>query len=53
MPARIYWTRQSREDLREIIQGDYRIIYRADDARADILTVYHGARLLDETDFDM
>ena len=37
-----------REDTREVIQGNYRIIYRVGDCRVDILTVYHGARLLDE-----
>lgn len=99
MPAKLYWTRQSREDLRairdfiardapktasayvrrlrqsaerlrefpytgqvvpelgheelrEVLQGSYRIIYRVGEGRVDILTVYHGARLLDETDFD-
>ena len=41
-----------REELREVLQGNYRIIYRVGDGRVDILTVYHGARLLDETDFD-
>ena len=96
MPAKIYWTRQSREDLRgirafiardapatasafvrrlresvdrlrtfpesgqvvselgredirEILRGNYRIIYRCRPDRVDILTVYHSARLLDDT----
>ena len=36
--------------LREIIVGDYRIIYRAAERplRVEILTVRHGARLLPE-----
>lgn len=41
-----------REEIREVIQGNYRIIYRVGDRQVDILTVYHGARLLDESDFE-
>jgi toxin ParE1/3/4 len=41
-----------REELREVIQGNYRVIYRVGEGRIDILTVYHGARLLNETSFD-
>jgi len=33
--------------IREIILGNYRIIYRLRTDVAEILTVYHGARLLD------
>ncbi len=33
--------------LREIILGNYRIIYRMFDDVVQIVTVYHGARLLD------
>jgi plasmid stabilization system protein ParE len=40
-----------REDLREILQGNYRIIYRYENQKVDILTVYHSARLLDWSDF--
>jgi toxin ParE1/3/4 len=36
----------SREDLREILQGNYRIIYRVSTNRVDILTVFHSARIL-------
>lgn len=36
-----------REYIREIILGNYRIIYRIADNAVDILTVYHSARLLD------
>ncbi|HAK96977.1 MAG TPA: type II toxin-antitoxin system RelE/ParE family toxin [Planctomycetes bacterium] len=33
-------------EIRELIQGDYRIIYRQRMERVEILTVFHGARLL-------
>ena len=33
--------------IREIILGNYRIIYRLQAGLAEILTVFHGARLLD------
>ncbi len=33
--------------LREIIQGQYRIVYRTKPDLVEILTVHHGARLLD------
>ena len=33
--------------IREIILGNYRIVYRVKQELVDILTVYHGARLLD------
>lgn len=36
-----------REDIREILRGTYRIIYRVGQDRIDILTVYHSAKLLD------
>jgi len=32
--------------IRKIIFGNYRIIYRFDGTRIEILTIYHGARLL-------
>jgi len=35
--------------LREVILGNYRIIYRLRGEAAEILTVHHGARLLDPT----
>lgn len=41
-----------RDDVRELIHGEYRIIYRIDGDRALILTVRHGRRLLDETDVE-
>lgn len=35
-------------DIREIILGNYRIIYRLKADSVEIITVYHGARLLDK-----
>jgi plasmid stabilization system protein ParE len=35
-----------RDDIREIYEGDYRIIYRILVERIDILTVRHNSRLL-------
>lgn len=40
-----------REDLREVLRGNYRLIYRVSDGRVDILAVFHGAQVLDERDF--
>ena len=40
-----------REEIREVLQGNYRIIYRIRGERIDILTVFHGARLLDDSSF--
>jgi len=37
-----------REDIRELIETPYRIIYRVVDQRIDILTVMHGAQILRE-----
>ena len=33
--------------VREIILGNYRIVYRLKDKHVELLTVYHGARLSD------
>ena len=33
--------------IREIIFGDYRIVYRLRKETAEVLTVFHGGRLLD------
>ncbi len=33
--------------IREVVLGSYRIIYRAKGDLVEVLTVYHGARLLD------
>ena len=35
-----------RDDLREIIVGDYRIVYRLEAEAAVLLTVFRGSRLL-------
>lgn len=35
------------QSIREIILGSYRIIYRVVDDIVEILTIYHGSRLLD------
>ena len=40
-----------REEIREILRGNHRIIYRVAQNRIDILAVYHSARLLDEAEF--
>ena len=39
-----------RDDLREIIDGNYRIIYRLLHDEVQILTVHHSARPLDVTE---
>ncbi len=36
-----------RKEIREIILGNYRIIYRIKGELVEILTVYHSSRLLD------
>jgi len=33
--------------IREIIMGNYRIVYRLKDNLVELLTIHHGARLLD------
>lgn len=37
-----------RPDLRELIVGSYRVVYRLSDNSASVLTVLHGARLFPE-----
>jgi plasmid stabilization system protein ParE len=37
-------------DLREVLLGVYRIVYRVTPKRVSILTVYHSARLLGPSD---
>jgi toxin ParE1/3/4 len=34
------------ESIREVFEGDYRIIYRIRSERVDILTVRHGSQIL-------
>jgi len=41
-----------RKEIREVLQGNYRLIYRVSDQRVDILTVFHGARLLTDSDIE-
>ena len=36
----------AREDVREILWGNYRIVHSVAESSVRILTVYHGARLL-------
>jgi len=40
----------NRKDIREIIEGNYRIIYRIESKRISILTVRHNRRQLDKTE---
>lgn len=37
----------NRKEIREVILGNYRIIYRVKEGIVEILTVYHSARLLE------
>ncbi|NUO08892.1 MAG: type II toxin-antitoxin system RelE/ParE family toxin [Candidatus Brocadia sp.] len=37
----------NRKEIREVIIGNYRIIYRIRDELVEILTVYHSSRLFD------
>jgi plasmid stabilization system protein ParE len=37
------------EDIREIIQKPYRIIYRVQANQIDVLAIIHGAQLLTDT----
>ncbi len=41
-----------REEIREVLQGNYRLIYRVRGRRVDILTVFHGVRLLTDSDIE-
>ena len=38
-----------RPDLREIILGSYRVVYRTRAEAVEVLTVFHGARLFPKT----
>lgn len=38
--------------IREIILGNYRIVFRFRDDIAELLTIFHGARLLDPSQLD-
>jgi len=37
-----------RPDIREVILGSYRVVYRLHAGTAEVLTVFHGARLFPE-----
>lgn len=39
-----------RADVQEIIEGNYRIIYRVEPERISILTIRHGKQLLNKND---
>lgn len=41
-----------RHDIREVIYGAYRIIYRVSPEAVLLLTVRHGKRLIDETEVE-
>jgi len=38
------------EEIREILKGSYRVVYRVAESRIEILLIYHSARLLKESD---
>jgi toxin ParE1/3/4 len=40
------------ENIREILVGSYRIVYRIKDEQVQLLTIRHGARLLDAAILD-
>jgi toxin ParE1/3/4 len=41
-----------KEEIRELIEGNYRLIYRViSDSRIDIITVHHSSRLLENNPF--
>lgn len=39
-----------RADIRELVEGNYRIIYRIEEKYISILTIRHSRRLLNEAD---
>jgi len=41
-----------RSDVREVLFGSYRIMYRVDDCCIWVLTVFHGHKLLGHLDPD-
>jgi plasmid stabilization system protein ParE len=40
------------ENIREILIGSYRVVYRIKDEQVQLLTIRHGARLLDAAILD-
>lgn len=41
-----------RRTYREVLQGNYRVIYRVTDETVYLVAVHHAARLLDTTDLE-
>lgn len=41
-----------RPDVRELVMGNYRIVYCWDEETVTVLAVYHAARLLGNTDIE-
>ena len=39
-----------KEDIRELIHGNYRIIYQVSKTKIEILTIRHGMQILDNKD---
>lgn len=42
----------NRDDIREVIVGNYRVVYRLHRTAVDVLTVFEGHRLLGTQDID-
>ncbi len=42
----------NRPEYRELIYGEYRVIYRVAEQRVNVVTVRHGRRLLDAADIE-
>lgn len=40
----------NRDDIREILHGNYRIVYRLIGDEVQVLTIHHSARLLDPSE---
>ena len=40
----------NRDDIREILHGNYRIVYRLIGDEVQLLTIHHSARLLDPSE---
>jgi plasmid stabilization system protein ParE len=40
------------ESIRQVLHGNYRLIYRVRAELVEVLTVWHAARLLDASRFD-
>jgi len=42
----------NRENIREMVRGNYRVIYRASEELVEILRVFHSARLFGERELN-